>query len=82
MKKACQNIIPELGGKVTDKADGANFIVLYKTHVKADILKNCDPKQKFINYKYITECYFQMIRLNLDSKTEKEFGIDFIVKEK
>ena len=67
---------------MTDKADGANFIVLYETHVNSDVFKSCGPKQKLINYKYITECYFQMIRLNLDSKTEKEFGIDFIVKQK
>ena len=60
----------------------ANYVVLFQSEAQTEKLTKFRNEQKVINFKYLTECYFQMVRLKLDSKTESEFKSTFLVKKR
>lgn len=82
MQQACVAIVRELGGVVTPMKLTATFVVIFQNEAPKDRLSRYRPEQKVVNFRYITECYFQMLRLKLDTKTESEFKMGFLVKAK
>ena len=70
MRNISMIVIGELGGQVIQDETAANFVVFYQSHVETEKIKHLKKEQKLINFKYITECYFQMLRIRLDSKSE------------
>ena len=77
MQSVCVGLIKELGGIPAPSKVSASHIVLYQAEAPKDRLSKYRPDQKVINYRYITECYFQMMRLKLDEKTPSDFKVPF-----
>lgn len=80
-KKMCSGIIMELGGVETDKFMSATHLVIFQEqmeHKKHQRLQQLPKKPKVINFKYITECFFQMMQIDL----ETENGQKYLVKAK
>ena len=69
MRNVCERLIGILGGKRWDSKVTANYVVYFKRDVKPV----CPPMKKFVNvhFKYVTECFFQWMRLK-----EEPFVID------
>ena len=64
MKKVCMNLVKELGGTLVYQRMSATFIVFFQDQCQKDKFSRYRRDQKIINFRYITECYFQMLRLN------------------
>ena len=80
MRNISAIVINELGGAVCSEVKNANFIVIYQQFMEKAKADEIHKDQKLINFKYITECYFQMLRIRLDSKSETQFNSTFIIK--
>lgn len=82
MKRVCMGLTRELGGALAPSRVGATHIVLYQSQATEDRLSKYRRDQKVINYRYISECFFQMMRLKLDEDTAKAFKMSFLVEAK
>ena len=83
VQEACLSITKHLGGKDATSRFTATYVVLFQKEATRSMLsKYRSGDQKIINFRYITECYFQHMRIKLDEQTEQDFGIPFFIKEK
>ena len=76
LKKVVETYVVELGGTLcsesNDEAKSANYVVFYQPHADKSILNSYQKDQKVIQYTYVTECYFQMLRLKAQDFQVKE----------
>ena len=62
-------MVIDLGGHiVTTKMTKDCIIVLHQNEAKKEMLSRYRTDQKVINFRYITECYFQMLRLKISGE--------------
>jgi hypothetical protein len=66
IQEACKSLVCDLGGSVVPtKMTKDCIVVLHQKEAKKDVLGRYREDQKVINFRYITECYFQMLRLKI-----------------